>query len=65
MVGKGNLIQTVMGIVDIEGSKSAVAALHADQPVEGALDRMRVSRGVAAQRLHNAHTMTAVSSRSG
>ena len=34
MIGEGNLVQVVTGIVGIERRKAAVAALHPHQPVE-------------------------------
>jgi len=36
-----------MGVVDVERCESAVAALHTDEPIQGALDVMRVACRIA------------------
>ena len=39
MIGEGDVVEPVMDIVDIERGKAAVAALHADEPVQGPVHR--------------------------
>ena len=47
MIGEGNLVQVVAGIVRIERRKSAVATLHSHQPIERAAHALGVARRIA------------------
>jgi len=44
VIGEWNLVEVIAGVVVVEGSKSAIARLHADQPVSGDLHGASVAR---------------------
>src|SRR5262249_13659178 len=44
MVGKRDGVQLVVGIISVEGSPPAIAALHADDPLGCAVDRGAIAR---------------------
>ncbi len=46
VIGEGDVVEIVVGVVDIEGSPAAIAALHADEPFRRAGDRFAIFRSV-------------------
>ena len=42
MIGEGNVVQHIMGVVGVERAPAAVRALHPDHPFGGARDAVAV-----------------------
>src|SRR6185312_16943423 len=48
VIGERDVVQGIMRVVGVERAPAAVLALHADDPLAGAVDRLAVARAVEA-----------------
>ena len=55
MIGEGNVVEIVIGVVGIEGAPAAVAALHAHDPFRGSVDGAAIAGAVEAVERHRHH----------